>query len=264
MADNGIDLLRPEVITEPNLSVAWGKALIHVYDNPGYKITPLIISLTGFDENGCAREDAKIRTAIDDFLLANKENGCFPVRSVAFTIFPQGYWLIAKGDRKKLYEIYNDALPHIKAKYPRLNNAGLYFERMISFEGARTNENQLEYMIDEYAAGRTRASKFQVTIYDPTVDQHIGPYQIFPCLQTVNFVMMNQGLVLNAFYAMQFLVRRAYGNLLGLCQLGAFMADAMNLPLVQVNMMAGTEKLDSTKKAAAGLVAAVRPSLPAE
>ena len=258
MPDNEFDPTAPKVISSDNLSHAWGAALLHINDNPGNSATPLLISLSGLNEHEEFAENLEIRQALDAFLLQNKDKGCFPTKSVAFTIFPQVYWMAASGDRNELYEIYKDALPHIKAKYPRLNNKGLYFERMISFPGAKTNENQLEFMIDEYHAGRRRGSKFQVTIYDPTIDQHIGPYQTFPCLQNVNFVLTEKGLILNAFYAMQYLIRRAYGNLVGLSHLGQFMASQLGLNLVQVNMMAGTEKLDFPKAAVSDLVKDVR------
>jgi hypothetical protein len=67
-------------------------------------------------------------------------------------------------------------------------------------------------------------------------------------LQTVSFVPTDVGLVLNGTYAMQYLVQKAYGNFLGLSHLGAFVASAMNIPLAQVNIFAGVEKLEFSKK----------------
>ncbi len=38
------------VIEETNLSNAWRKALEHIINNSGYEITPLLLSLTEFEE----------------------------------------------------------------------------------------------------------------------------------------------------------------------------------------------------------------------
>lgn len=258
MADDVQVAGAPKIITSNNISLAWGEALLHINDNPGNSISPLLFSIPIANDDAELNEDGDVRGALDDFLASKRNNGCFPVKSVGFTIFPQIYWKVADGDRQELYQTYKDALPHIKAKYPKLNNKGLYFERMIAFDGARTNENQLEYMIEEYLSDRRRASKFQVTIYDPKLDQHTGPYQTFPCLQNVNFVFTEDGLVLNAFYAMQYLVRRAYGNMVGLIHLGQFMAHELGLDLARVNIMAGTEKLDFSKGDVSEIVDVVR------
>ena len=56
------------VISDTNLSHAWGRALRHVVKNPGDEIKPLIVSITGFDDHGQPNEDNDIRTALDAFL----------------------------------------------------------------------------------------------------------------------------------------------------------------------------------------------------
>ncbi len=51
-------------------------------------------------------------------------------------------------------------------------------------------------------------------------------------------------LVLNAFYATQQILSKAYGNYLGLCNLGHFMAYEMGLTFERMNCFVGVEKLD--------------------
>lgn len=242
--------LAPLVISDTNLSHAWGRTLWHVVKNGGDKITPLIVSITGFQDSR-PNEDNNIREALDAFLEGENH---YSVEIVAFTIFPQRYWQVAAGDRHAFYQICLDALPYLKARTTKFSGNEFYFERLMKFGRGKTNENQLEYMLIEYLQNRRRTSKFQASIFDPERDQHRQPYQTFPCLQTISFVVTSDGLVVNAFYAMQYLVKRGYGNFLGLAHLGAFMAHEMGLDLAQVNVMAGVEKLDFAKAVVSGLV----------
>lgn len=69
------------------------------------------------------------------------------------------------------------------------------------------------------------------------------------------------GLVTNAFYATQQIFDKAYGNYLGLAQLGAFMAHEMGMPLARLNIVVGIAKLERITKTDsnfAPLVAAAR------
>lgn len=84
----------PFLIDESNLSVAWAKAVIKVIDGAGVEIAPLIISVTGFDENGVPAEKGNLRQALDELLIAKKFRN---VEDVAFTIFPQRLWQVAQG-----------------------------------------------------------------------------------------------------------------------------------------------------------------------
>jgi hypothetical protein len=245
----------PYVISETNLSYAWGRVLWHLAKLPGKDLQPLLVSITGFDASGAPQEDALIRAALDSFLARNDE---WSVEIVAFTIFPQRYYLVSGGDRKELYQLYTDALPYLKAENQKLNSRGFYFERLINFGRGKINSNQLEYILSEYDAGRNRTSALQASIYDIERDQSHEPYQTFPCLQTISFLRTDEGLVVNAFYAMQYLIRKGYGNFLGLAHLGAFMAREMKLPMARLNVVAGVEKLDFSKQMAAPILDVIR------
>jgi hypothetical protein len=71
---------------------------------------------------------------------------------------------------------------------------------------------------------------------------------VFRCLQHVTFVPMHDGtLTMNAFYATQQIFRKGYGNYLGLCRLGAFMAGEMGLKLSRVCISVGVAKMDIPK-----------------
>lgn len=238
---------KPLLIEETNLSRAWAKVFLHIIDNPGKEISPLLITLTGFT-NGVPDEEQKIRDELDDSLVTNDKQ---KVHTVANTIFPSSLWRTAKPDRKRLFEIYLKALPRYKALARNKNRRGIYFERLIAFGSGPENGNQLEYIISQYNSRSTvRRSMLQASIFDPERD-HVSNAQLpFPCLQHVSFVPQNKQktLILNAFYATQQIFEKAYGNYLGLCRLGAFMAHEMGLTFERMNCFVGVAKLDTITK----------------
>ncbi len=72
-------------IEDPNLSVAWARAMQSV-SAPGRKeIGPLVVSITGFDGSGAFREEPRLRNALDEVLV---REGMQTVETVAGTIFP--------------------------------------------------------------------------------------------------------------------------------------------------------------------------------
>jgi len=237
----------PLLIDETNLSYAWGRVFLHILDNSGTEISPLIISLTGFN-NGIPSEDKSIRDTLDNCLAINSKQ---KVHTVANTIFPSSYWRMAKHNRQKLFDIYLNALPRIKAFAKCKNRRGLYFERLIAFGSEMSNGNQLEHIISEYTSRpEVRRTMLQASIFDPARD-HVRDAQIpFPCLQHVSFVPNNKhkNLTINAFYATQQIFDKAYGNYLGLCRLGDFMAHEMGLAFDRMNCFVGVAKLETISK----------------
>lgn len=85
------------------------------------------------------------------------------------------------------------------------------------------------------------------SIHDPQLDHDKQPVPGFPCMQQVSFCPTPGGLIVNASYATQQAVRKAYGNFLGLARLAKFMAAEMKLPLAQLNIMIGVEKIGDSK-----------------
>jgi hypothetical protein len=235
----------PLVIEETNLSHAWSRAFLHVIDNPGKEISPLLITLTGFT-NGMPNEDQAIREALDNCLKSKSEQS---VHTVANTIFPASYWQRSKHDRNKLFDTYLENFSRIQALAPTKNHRGLYFERLIAYGSGPNNGNQLEYIISQYKSRpRVRKSMFQASIFDPERD-HVPTAQIpFPCLQHVSFIPQKENLIMNAFYATQKLFNKAYGNYLGLCRLGDFMAHEMGLSFERMNCFVGVAKMDNIPK----------------
>lgn len=255
----------PLLVNESDLSKAWAKAVLHVIDHAGLEISPLVLSVTGFDDNGTSAENPAVRQALDNLLLAK---GLRNVEDVAFTIFPQRLWQVAQGDRVLLFELYRKAFPRYQAMNPRDNKRGLYFERLISYGRGPCDGNQLEWILSQFHGREgVRRSMFQASVFDPGRD-HVPNAQLqFPCLQHVSFEPTREGLVVNAFYATQQLFVKAYGNYLGIAQLAAFMAHEMKMKLIRMNVIIGVakfERISKTDSQLAPLLAAARACLSPE
>jgi hypothetical protein len=258
----------PTIIADTNLSRAWARLFLQIFDSRRTELSPLTLSLTGFDTDGGIAEIAGVRESLDRTLKLKHK---ISVETVAFTIFPERLWKIARGDRKRLFSLYAGAFPRYVAMNRAANGRGLYFERMTNFSKAvPCDGNQLEFILSSYneRAG-VRDTMLQVAIFDPARD-HIKMARVgFPCLQHISFVPTKEGLAANAFYATQYAFDKAYGNYLGLAQLGAFMAHELNLPLARLNVTVGVANLDGVKKSDASLApliaaarAAVAPAAP--
>lgn len=248
--------LMPLLLDGNNLSRVWSTGFLYLVDHPRAEIAPLVVSITGFND-GEPSEDAELRAALDKSL---EENGKATVHTVANTIFPKSVWRACKYDRALFFQIYKETAPRYKALASSKNHRGMYFERLIAYGDGPHDGNQLEFIITEYNA-RTgvRRSMLQASIFDPGRD-HVRSAQLgFPCLAHVSFVPNNGGLIINAFYATQQIFEKAYGNYLGLCRLGHFMAHEMGLTLERMTCVIGVEKLDfSPKSKLSSLIEAAR------
>lgn len=236
----------PVLIDDTNLSRAWAQLLLRVLENGGTEVAPLILSLSGFSPQGIVEEDSAVRQALDQLL---KREGRIEVEKVAFTIFPQRIWKMSREDRTRLYKIYRENFPRWKAMNRPANGRGMYFERMTMYGRGPCDGNQLEWILSQFnSRNGVRRSMLQATTFDPDRD-HVASAQLgFPCLQQVSFEPTSAGLVTNAFYATQQIFDKAYGNYLGLVQLGAFMAHEMGMRLARLNVMVGIAKLERITK----------------
>jgi thymidylate synthase len=217
---------------ESNLSVAWAKAFIELM-KPGKEVRhPSIITIQGFDITG-EIENTKIKDRLNQELKKHKKNLC---DTVAGTIFPVSMWNpLLPNDAEVLFERYKRAWSGIKLC--KTNRKGVYFRRLTSYQSKTEAEpvNQLQFIIDTYKQGNHRKSAMQAAIFDPSRDHSNAPILGFPCLQQVTFTPIGYDqLSITGFYAKQLHFEKAYGNYLGLYQLGQFMAKQLGLKLTQV------------------------------
>ena len=214
-------------INEENLSIAWAKAFIATMEHS--ELSPITITVTGWSNNNIP-EHHGIRKELDDSLLANSLNSC---HTVANTIFPESLWNRDK-KRKLLYERYLQSLNQIRKC--KDNCYGVYFERLIAYGNCDIKTNQLEYIIETYTKKNNhRRSALQASIFDPTYDATHQRQRGFPCLQQVAFTPIGKSkLCVTGYYPKEHILDRGYGNYLGLCRLGQFMASEIGLELAQM------------------------------
>lgn len=230
-----------------NLSLAWAETFLHLMEPGITELTPKIVTVTDFF-NQDAIEHTELRQYLDNQLKANKHHTC---EEVAGTIFPASLWNpAAQNDDRLLYERYDKIWHRIK-KRDSENKLGVYFRRMTAYQPKNSTDkpiNQLEHIIEAFNSGTHRRSALQAAIFDPTRDHSKSPLQGFPCLQQVGFAKVGKdGLAVTGFYPMQYVFERAYGNYLGLCRLGKFMAAQMGLRMVRMTCVAGVAMLGETK-----------------
>ena len=236
----------PTLVSDDNLSRAWARVFLNILDGPGTEVSPLVLTLTGFDENGMVFEDPTVRQTLDDLLRHESRPD---IESVAFTIFPQRIWELSRGNRVRLFSLYRETFPRWQAMNKKANSRGMYFERLIMYGSGPCDGNQLEWILSQYSSrNAVRRSLLQATTFDPARDHTASAQLGFPCLQHVSFVPTRVGLVVNAFYATQQIFDKAYGNYLGLAQLGVFVAHEMDMRLTRLNVTVGVAKLERINK----------------
>ncbi len=232
---------QPVLIKNLNLSGTWKRVMEEIIASKTKEICPLVISITDFTE------DEQSRKTLDESLEASGQQN---IQTVAETIFPDSLYRYCNQNRDLLYNEYLNNIPRIKAIKKKANGRGTYFERLIAYPGSSKEINQLEHIIENLQSeNKVRRTKLQASIFDPNQDHINSVYQGFPCLQHITFYKTpEKGLVINSFYAMQYLYKKAYGNWLGLINLGKFVAKELGIPLERFNCHIGIEKEDLTKK----------------
>lgn len=220
--------------TSRNLSIAWAEVFLKLMERGVSELTPVVLTITDLDARGVPNERPAIRERLDRELA---EQGLQPCHTVANTIFPESLWIPSEADSaQRLYERYELIWPRIK--HHRQNRRGVYFRRLTAYHpagAAGAPVNQLLHVIATYRQGNHRRSALQAALFDPTRDHTNCQQQGFPCLQQVAFVpVKGDGLCVTGFYPTQYVFERAYGNYLGLCRLGRFMAAQMDLPFARM------------------------------
>lgn len=236
----------PIAFPEGNLSRVWAQAFLRMMAPPSSgNSSPMVLSITEFDELGEPVEIPEIRTALDKTiqeLNATRDEEESPIQSVsgtAQTIFPHMCWSPRdKRPAEELFKHYHEnVLPRLKSRCAP-NNRGTYFARMTGGIGCDTHGNpkhvnQLGDILKWWSEHEKRPinSAMQVSIYDPAKDHTGSARKGFPCLQQVSFRRDKDVLSLCAYYPTEYILGRGYGNYLGLCRLLNFMASEMGLRL---------------------------------
>lgn len=242
----------PVIVESSNLSNVWAAAFIRVYDQTPALQAPMVVSISNFS-GPIPIEDSAIRSAVDDSLL---KLGCNSTSVSGMTIFPYDIWCRRGRPPCDKFTAFcmTRLLPRLQAR-DRRNQYGTYFQRMMSYSGSQKNQlhtcHQLSYVINflkNSANRRMRESALQLACFDPSKDHTGQPVRGFPCLQQVGISHDSDGRFgINAFYPSQYIFDRAYGNYLGLCHLGAFIAHETGLKFSRLNCFIGDPRRSDSK-----------------
>ena len=228
--------LEPHLITATDLASAWLTAAEWTARTPKDSRS-LVVTIPVAEDGLISRSPAfesKFSETIRSINGTNKKPKMVQFIDNASTIFPENLWRARKAEgREKFYDRYLSQLKRIK-KLSQKNVYGVYFERMIAFKAMRSGKpptiNQLEFVIRLLNKPKTtRQSALQISIFHPAYDHTGQAMRGFPCLQQVSFTHPSKRVLhLNAYYPTQYIFERGYGNYLGLCHLGRFVAEATN------------------------------------
>jgi len=232
-------------VENDNISFAWGDVFDSLLQRGVNEIRAFTVTVKS-NLNGEFVENENIRHSLDKLLLHNQKYTC---STVANTIFPKSLWNPSKA-RNNLYEKYLQLLPRIKKFNTVSRQCGLYFERLIDYGVGDNKINQLEYIIStRLEKNNHRRSALQACIVNPLLDHTHQPQRGFPCLQQISFTPISENrLSLTAYYPHQYVFDRAYGNYLGLCYLGQFIAHEMGMVFSEMNCVVNIATLGSINK----------------
>lgn len=234
------------LVSGSNLTSVWLEVIGHLVEPGVEQITHLDVRIAGFTD-GFPDEYPNARAMLDRAL---ESHGPCNTNANANLLFPETAWRIQRqrgaSARAFLSHYHKNIMPRL-AKQDHRNRGGTYFDRMVAYPNGTAYVNQLERLLELWAKDVHRQSAYQMAIYHPGEDLDGSPYMSFPCLDYVAFTRDGDELFLSAFYAYQLIFSRGYGNYLGLCRLGRFMAEQMGVQFSQLSCRVGAAKLADKK-----------------
>lgn len=229
------------LVEGPTLSHAWVSALEATMASGG-KAVNLVVSWPGTEEN------EKVRAVLDRFIesrpAGKRSWPRWPVETVANTIFPIDlYSADCEDPFAEFRELYLEGRTISRLVSPD----GEYCERLVNWEVADGRHiDQLAVVAEKLRRYDTNhlSSVYEMGVEDPCLDlrtqmpgRNNDPYG-FPCLSHISLTVDRGALHLTALYRNQHLIRKAYGNYLGLSRLGSALASHGGLKLGEIAVVA--------------------------
>jgi hypothetical protein len=236
------------LVTAGNISEAWIRTLDLASRENGNRRVHLVTAIAD-----PAAEVLTVRNVLDEFLAGRGQQS---VTTVSETIFPSSLYQdpgldwhpgLSKNEEAvldeaaaDLYSSYIDMLPMLMTVRP--NNRGTYFSRMITWPGTTDDgTNQLALRIDRLRSqARSRRRTNNTLDIDVGADALVSQpplsgvqvYEVrdmrirgFPCLTHIDLTLHEGALHCTAVYRHQYLIEKAYGNLVGLGALMRFLCQ---------------------------------------
>lgn len=235
------------VVERKCLSEAWVDTLGAVIADGGKSVN-VVTSWDGVTEN------VSVRALVDDF-IASRPTGekawpQWPVQTVANTIFPIDLYESDLGSDalQQFSDWYLEGLPVAHRASP----GGEYCQRLVSWDDSgpeRLNQllevgSRLSRYADVENKSYRYSSDYELAVENPSLDlrtqmpgRNGGPYG-FPCLSHISLTVVNRVVHVTATYRNQHLLRKAYGNYLGLSRLGWALCHHAGLTLGTVTVIA--------------------------
>lgn len=247
---------RTRAVEAKTLSQAWLETVELVAAESGRK---RFHTVTGIQKP--LMEDLAIRTRCDD-LLADLNQP--PVETVANTIFPAALASAAQ-DPAVLVARYRSMYPVLRRFNG--NRGGTYFGRLVAYPGAAGEVDQLVLLIEKLAKGSGSRSpmsaRYEIdvaTTGDLEMPESTAATVIhaagkdnsprgFPCLSGCSFHLDRHVVHLLAHYRYEYLIKRGYGNYLGLARLLNYVATSAGLAAGQMTIVTGRAHVDAPDKA---------------
>lgn len=275
------------LITASNVSEAWLRTLEFARVAKGGRQVHVVTAVTD-----PTAEVLDVRTVLDKFLADRNEQ---TTETVAETIFPASLYqdpgfrwepgLPKKQERlldtaaADLYDSYFDMLPMVLS-FPT-NSRGTYFSRMITWPGKEEGgTNQLALRIERLrslALHNTRTNNtldIDVAADALDVEPSLSGVQVykvtdkrtrsFPCLTHIDLTLYQGTLHCTAVYRHQYLIKKAYGNLVGLAGLMQFLCQQGGCALGELVVHATLADAEPSHKGVACLIADVESALQSE
>lgn len=233
-------------INRRTLSEAWIDTFGAVLDSGGSAVNAVT----------CWHADDEIpavRNVVDDFITSRPESSQpwprWPVETVANTIFAAELYEEELGVSalEEFSDLYLEGFEIARRASP----SGEYCHRMVAWpgpDGAPFNQlvevaSKLRRYADPDHSYRY-SSDYEVAVEDPVLDlrtqlpgSNRDPYG-FPCLSHISLTVQDGTVHLTALYRNQHLVKKAYGNYLGLARLGRALCHHSGLEFGTVTVVA--------------------------
>ncbi len=233
-----------KLIPSATLAEAWLSAVEHLLEQREWTDTTVVLHID--EPTRIGPEDRAVAEALDAFLLAHDNHSN---HTVAETIFP-GYEYVRSGVDGVFKTYPEQIFPRIKG-HPDSRRWGTYAQRMLRRVDSDGKEyNPLEKLIEKMRQKNPVKASYEIghgleidlATYDDDEDRtsRLGG----PCLSLVSFKLIEKRVHLTGVYRSHYYIHRAYGNLLGLARLQAFVAEQVGAamgPLVCHSTMAVLE-----------------------